>query len=151
MKYIIKFFHWELKNEFKTCGYFCVMLCCYGIVEYLYGRPHISTITILQMFLLNYGISTMQNLILKENIKYDAKTYYRKACFLSCISIVIIVVFSRILRWFEHSSIYGELFMYLSMISAYLFVWCIERIAKRYDTKQLNEQLQRFKEENKEE
>lgn len=149
MKYIIKWCDWELKNEFMTSGYFCVMVFSYGIVELLYGRSQVNIWVLFEMFLLNYVISTVQKLVLSENKEYTTKEYYRKVIILIIASFVAIVFTCHFFGWFKGSSIYAELFMYITVICSYLYVWMWMRWMKKRDTKELNEQLDRFKEKQK--
>lgn len=146
MKYIISYLKWELKNEFKASGYFAAMLFCYGIVEWIYGEQQISMIVSVEMFLLNWLVSTIQKLVLDEDKEYDQKTYVKRATWLTIFSAILTVVCCHGFGWFEKRSIYAELFMYVCMVSAYILVWIFQRIAQNIDTKQLNEQLAKYKE-----
>lgn len=145
MKQLIRWCDWELKNEFTASGYFCVMLFSYGMVELIYGKQEINVWVIVQMFLLNYVISTLHRIVFNQERDYDNKVYYKRAIALVVISSAAIVFVCHFFSWFEGCSIFAELFMYLCMIFSYFFVWLIARLMKTYDTKQLNEQLERFK------
>ncbi len=146
VKRLIKYCDWELKNEFMCCGYFCAMLFCYVVTECIYGKMEISIWTLLQMFLLNYVISTVHQLTFNQEAEYSNKEYYKRAIVLVTVSSAAIILAAHVFSWFKGRSLYAELFMYLCMLSAYLFVWWINKMRRKYDTKELNEQLQRFKE-----
>lgn len=151
MKRFIQWCNWELNNEFVASGYFCVMLGCYMITEFIYGKKQVDFMILLEMFLLNYVLSTIQKLILDVEKDYDNKTYYQRATGLCIGSFLCTVLVCHCFDWFKGRSIIAEVFMYGCMIVAYLFVWIISRCAKKYDTKQLNEQLERFKQHTQEE
>lgn len=148
MKQLITYLNWEMENEMRASGYFCVMLCCYGIVELVYGHHEMTFVTGVEMFLLCYVIATMQRLVLDEEKDYDKKSYYQRTIGLTMVSSVLTILCCHGFRWFEHRSFYAELFMYLCMICAYITVWILARLAKKYDTKQLNEQLIQYQKKN---
>lgn len=146
MKRLLRFLDWELKNEFHTGGYFSVMLFCYAVVELCNGYQDLNIVVLTEMFLLNYLISIIQKLVLDEEKDYDPKTYKKRTTFLIVLSTVLIVISCHCFGWFQNRSIWAEIFLYLMMIAAYITVRVIERIAKKYDTKQLNDQLMQYKE-----
>lgn len=145
MKRLFRYFDWELKNEYRASGYFCVMLFCYGVVELIYGNQTLNILVMTEMFLLNYVIVVMQKLVLDEEKDYDIKTYKRRTLWLTVVSTILIMICCHGLGWFQGRSIWAEIFLYLTMIAAYITVRVIEGVAKHYDTQELNKQLEEYK------
>jgi len=146
MKRLLRWAQWELENEFHTCGYFVVMLSCYGITEWIYGKREFQIIYALEMYLLNYLICFVQKLLLDEEKDYSKEVFHRRSIGLTIYSGAMVVVGCRGFGWFADRSIYAELFMYICMLSAYAFVWLMRVLVQKADTKQLNEQLAQYKE-----
>ena len=95
MKRLIYWTQWELENEFHACGYFCVMVFCYALTEWIYGNRDVSIIYILEMYLLNYVISFVQKLLLDEEKDYSSEVFRRRSIGLAIFSAIVIVLGCR--------------------------------------------------------
>lgn len=151
MRRLIKYCRWELKNEVRACGYFVAMVSCYGIAEAVYGNWQLDTKVLFEMLILNYVQSLIQSIFLDETKEYDNKTLLHRGCFLGVLFLSITVLTCRGFGWFSDCSIYAEILMYVFMVIAYVVVWGIIQLSRYYDTKDLNEELEKFKQNNQEE
>lgn len=145
MKKIIKYFNWELKNEFLACGYFTVMILLYGILKWILGDINIKFYIIIEMFLANYIISVIQRIILNENKDYSEKDFHCRAVSLSTLSLLITILFGILGGWFHGMPNWSGPLVYAMQVISYLTVWYILKLAKHYDTEELNKQLESFK------
>lgn len=145
MKKFVQWCDWELRNEFMACAYFSMMLFCYVVVEFLYGKEDINIWVIVQMFLLNYVLAVLHRFLLDQEKGYDNAEYYARAGSLVVISLISMIAVCHCFSWFKGYSPMAEWFMYICMVCGYLFVWFIARKRKEYDTKELNQQLEQYK------
>lgn len=145
MKKLIKWCNWELNNEFIACGYFAVMLSMYCIIELIFGEKDVNIFILLEMFLVNYLLATLQKLILDMDKDYSKKSFILRATLLSLTSIAVVVLVSRLGGWFNGMPLWAGPLVYAMLVLAFLTVWIIIDLGKKQDTKQLNEQLNNFK------
>jgi hypothetical protein len=145
MKRIVKYFNWELKNEFLACSYFTVMILLYGILKWILGDTNIKIYIIIEMFLTNYAISTIQRIFFDDDKAYSEKEFHIRAVSLSIICLLITILCSILGGWFHGMPIWSGPFVYAMLVISYLTVWYILKLAKRYDTQELNKQLETFK------
>ncbi|HEX3021968.1 MAG TPA: hypothetical protein VHP81_06215 [Lachnospiraceae bacterium] len=148
MKGIIKWFYWDIKNDFVASGYFAGMLFCYCLIEVFQGKWEVSIVILLEMFLTTYVLTIMQKLILDHEKEYSKQAFLVRGSIVSTVSIVTIFVVSRIFSWFEGMPYWAEIVIYIWLILCYLTAWFIVKLGKKYDTVELNEQLDTFKKRN---
>lgn len=149
MKRFIRWCNWELNNEFLACGYFTVMLIMYCIIDLIFGTKEIPILIIFEMFLVNYLLSTVHKLILDIERDYSAKSFILRAVILSILSITVVIIVSILCNWFEGMPLWTGITIYSILIISYLTVWIIVNLGKKYDTKKLNEQLAKYKTNNR--
>lgn len=145
MKNIIKWCSWELKNEFYASGYFSTMLAWYCILKLINREYQVDIIILLQMFVVNYIISTLQRFVLDDRKEYTKKTYLLRGGILSVISLILVLIMSELGEWFEGLPSWSGIITYSLLITAYLTVWIVMKLEKKYDTQELNQQLATFK------
>lgn len=142
---IIKYFNWELKNEFIACAYFSVILLMYCIIELILGTKNVNILVIFEMFLTTYVLSTFQRFILDDEKEYSEKAFIIRATFFSVISVIVTVVASVLGGWFDGMPLWAAITIYVILIISFLTVWIILKLGKKYDTQRLNEQLNNYK------
>lgn len=145
MKRIVKYFDWELKNEFLACSYFTVMILLYGILKWILGDTDVKVYIIIEMFLANYAISTIQRIFFNNDKAYSDKEFHLRAVSLSITSLLITILCGILGDWFHGMPVWAGPFVYAMLVLSYLTVWYILKLAKRYDTQELNKQLESFK------
>lgn len=145
MKKIIRYFIWELKNEFIASAYFTVILLMYCITRLILGTKNVDILVVFEMFITIYALSTLQKLILDYEKEYSEKTFILRAFFISVISVIVTVAASVLGGWFEEMPLWAALTIYSMLIISYLTVWIILSLGKKYDTQKLNEQLAKYK------
>jgi len=151
MKKIVRYFNWELKNEFVACAYFAVILLMYCIIKLILGTKNIDILVVFEMFITIYALSTLQKLILDDEKEYSEKTFILRAAFISVLSVIVTAVVSILGEWFKGMPLWAAITIYVVLIISYLTVWIILKLGKKYDTQKLNEQLANFKKNNKSE
>lgn len=145
MKKLVMYFNWELKNELIASGYFAVMLIMYCIIKLIIGLKDVDIFVIFEMFLTNYALSILHKLFLDDEKEYSEKSFILRAAVLSIISVIVTAAASILGRWFNGMPSWTGITIYAMLILSYVTVWCIFKLGKKYDTKQLNEQLANFK------
>ncbi|BCN30187.1 DUF3021 family protein [Anaeromicropila herbilytica] len=145
MKRLIRWSNWELKNEFIACGYFTGMLFWYCIIEIISGVHEVSILIMLEMFLTNYALSTLQQILLNSDKEYTTKSFIVRGTIISIISIIVVLITSELGGWFKGMPIWASIATYILLIASYVTVWILFKLGKKYDTKELNEQLENFK------
>lgn len=151
MKKLLKWCNWELNNEFISCGYFTVMLSMYCIIKLIIGKTEVNIFILLEMFLVNYLLATLQKLILDMDKDYSKKSFILRASLLSLSSIALVVIISRLGGWFYGMPLWAGPLVYVMLVLAFLTVWIIIDLGKKQDTKMLNEQLNNYKNKTKSE
>jgi len=146
---MIKYFNWELKNEFIAGAYFSVILLTYCIIKLILGIKNVDILVVFEMFLTTYILSILQRLILNEEKEYSEKAFIFRASFISVISVIVTVVASVLGEWFDGMPLWAAITIYAILIISFLTVWVILKLGKKYDTERLNEQLINYKKNNK--
>jgi hypothetical protein len=145
MKKFIRYCSWELKNDYAASAYFTVMLLMYCIIDLICGVKNVDIIIIVEMFLTNYLLSTLNKIFLDEDKEYSAKSFVIRGAVISVISVIIVIAAGRLGGWFDGLPLWAGLTIYLMLILTYLTIWVILKLGKKYDTQKLNEQLANFK------
>lgn len=146
---LVKYFNWELKNEYIACSYFSVILLMYCIILLILGTKNVDILVVFEMFLTTYVLSTFQRFILDDEKEYSEKTFIVRATFFSVISVIVTVIASVLGRWFDGMPLWAAITIYVMLIISFLTVWIISKLGKKYDTQRLNEQLINYKKNNK--
>lgn len=145
MKRLIKWCNWELYNEFLACGYFTVMVFMYGIIVLILGKKEINVIILFEMYFINYALSTLQKILLDSQKEYSKRTFLTRATFLSILSAILVAIVSSIGGWFHGMPIWSGALIISMLLLSYITVWVILSLSKKYDSKQLNDQLANYK------
>ncbi len=72
-----------------------------------------------------------------------------RAVIMSILSLIIIIIVSSLGGWFDGMPEWSGITIYTMLILSYIMVWFIVSFTKKHDTKQLNNQLENFKRNNK--
>ncbi len=145
MKKIIRWCYWELNNEFVASGYFVVMLSMYCITLLIFGEWKVDMLILLEMFLVNYLLATLQKLIFDYDREFSTRSTIYRAVWLSLLSVILILIVSTLGGWFKGMPFWVGALIYLMLLLSYATVWLIKFLNKKYDTRRLNEQLEQFK------
>ena len=142
MKKWKKFLSLEAGIELKACLYFAIILFYYFLYCILTGTLYASIILMSEIVLTAYAMSYLQVYLLQNfdesehfNVKTAAKT-------LACATIYTTV--SYILYWFDRNK-GATLCFFFYMLLCYACVFLLYKLRRITDTEQLNQQLERFK------
>jgi hypothetical protein len=145
MRKIIKWCSWEMKNEFMASGYFAAMLFMYCIIQWIYGEKQVDIVILIEMFAVNYVLSTLHKIFLDDEKDYSTNDFVIRATILSVVSLGAIIIASKIWGWFDGMPLWVGLSTYLILVISYIMVWILFKLRKKYDTEELNEQLSNYK------
>lgn len=145
MKKLINFLNWDMKNEFVASGYFAAMLFMYIILKFIFGERSIDAFVIAEMFLVNYLMAIINRFVLNDNRDYKPKEFIFRGLAINVMAVVLVVIISISCNWFEGMPIWSGIFLYSMIVIAYLTVWILMILQKKYDTDDLNAQLDNFK------
>lgn len=145
MRKLIHYLNWDMKNEFIASGYFAAMLFMYIILKLILGDRNIDAIVIIEMFLFNYVMAIINRIVLDDRKDYRPSDFILRGVIINVIAIVMVVVLSIVSGWFEGMPVWSAILLYSMIVIAYVTVWILMILAKKYDTDDLNEQLKGFK------
>ncbi len=133
----------EIGIEFKACLYFYVIIFFYGIFTLLQGGFEVNIFVMAEMILATYLMGYIQVFLL-DNFD-EAEEFKLKGILLSVLCSIVYAAASYILKWFDRN-IYATGWFFLYIMFSYVCVFFVYKIKRDVDTKQLNEDLQKFKE-----
>ena len=132
----------EAGIELKACLYFAIILFYYFLYCILTGTLYASIILMTEIVLTAYAMSYLQVYLLQNfdesehlDIKTAAKTL---ACAITYTTV------SYALNWYNRNHI-ATLCFFLYMLLCYACVFLLYKLRRITDTEQLNQQLERFK------
>ncbi len=138
-----KYLTTEIGIEFKACLYFYCILFFYCIYQ-LIGRTFTADILIMaEMVLAAYLMGYVQ-VYLFNNFD-ESEKYGLKEGISSVICSLIYVLVSYLGGWF-HRNLLLVLWFFLYMMFCYVIIFGVYKIKRDIDTKQLNKDLDSFKE-----
>lgn len=145
MRRLVHFLNWDMKNEFLASGYFAAMLFMYIILKLILGEGDITVLVIIEMFLVNYLMSIVSRFVLDDRKDYRPAEFIVRGVAINLIAVTLVVVISVIGKWFDGMPLWSAILLYTMIVISYLTVWIIEILSKKYDTDDLNKQLNDFK------
>jgi len=148
MKKLVKWLNWEMKNDLLSSAYFAVMLSLYCIIGWFFGERQIDIIILGEMYLVNYAIAVLQKVLVDDEKDFTPKGFIIRAVICSVIAVALVVFLSILGGWFVGMPNWTGMVIYLGVISSIVTVWICLSLGKKYDTRNLNEQLSNFKEKN---
>lgn len=137
-----KFIFLEIGIEIKACLYFSVILFYYLMYQILQGSFYASIVLMIEMVLTAYAMNYVQVYLLKN---FDeAEKFDIKVTLLSIICAAVYTAISYLLSWYDRSVIATAGF-FAYMLLCYLCVFLIYKIRRDIDTRELNQELEAFK------
>lgn len=133
----------EIGIEFKACLYFFVLLFFYGVFTLLQGSYEVNLFVMAEMILTTYAMGYVQVFLLGN---FDeAEEFKLKGVLLSMLCSVVYTAVSYILKWFDRN-IYATGWFFLYIMISYVCAFFVYKVKRDIDTKQLNDDLKKFKE-----
>lgn len=132
----------EIGIEFKACLYFFVILFFYCMYRILQGEWDANILVMAEMIFTTYAMGYAQ-LIFMGNFD-EAERLGLPGVFKSILGTSIYTGISYLFQWFDRNLTATVLF-FLYILSAYLCAFLVYKIKREMDTKQLNEELEYFK------
>lgn len=137
----------EIGIGFKACLYFFVLLffyCCYRVFE---GHSDASILIMAEMILSTYFMGYIQVYLLRNFDEADELTPFVAVAGILCT--LIYTAISYVGKWFDRNiGVTIGFFFYL--LFAYFCVLLVYKFKREADTKELNENLEKFKKEREE-
>lgn len=137
-----RFLFLEIGIEIKACLYFSIIVFYYFLYQILQGSLYASIVLMAEMVLSAYAMNYIQVYLL-ENFD-EAEKFDIKVTALSFVCAVIYTAISYCLNWYDRSVIATAGF-FLYMLLCYACVFLIYKIRRDIDTRELNQELEAFK------
>lgn len=148
MKWLKRYLYSEIGIEFKACLYFCIILFFYFVYQILQNRFYASIVIMAEMVFAAYFMGYLQVFFLGNS---DESEHFGKrewAAALACS--VLYTLASYFLNWYDKNRLATILFFFYLLL-VYLCVFLIYKIKRDADTIRLNEELELFKNQRREE
>lgn len=142
MKRFKKYLSLEIGIDFKACVYFCVILFFYSLYQLWKGSFQANIIDMAEMIIMTYVMGYFQVYLLGGFDEEDKLGMKEIVKCIGCSFIYVIV--SYVCNWFEKNIVASVVF-FLYMLFGYLCVFLSYKIKRDIDTKQLNKDLEEFK------
>ncbi len=137
-----KFIFLEIGIEIKSCLYFSVIVFYYFMYQILQGSFYASIVMMIEMVLTAYAMNYIQVYLL--NNFDEAEKIDIKVTLLSIICAAVYTAISYLLSWYDRSVIVTTGF-FAYMLLCYFCVFLIYKIRRDIDTRELNQELEAFK------
>lgn len=132
----------EIGIEYKACLYFFALVFCYACWRLLNGVYTAELLHLGEMILTTYIMNYIQ-LFLMGDFDESERYGWREFGF-SLLCCGIYTVTAHLCGWFDRS-ICAELIFFGFWAFAYYCAYLVNKIRRSADTKQLNEELERFR------
>lgn len=137
-----KFIILEVGIEIKACLYFSIIVFYYFMYQILQGSFYASIVLMIEMVLTAYAMNYIQVYLLKN---FDeAEKIDIKVTLLSFACAAVYTAISYLLSWYDRSVIATAGF-FVYMLLCYSCVFLIYKIRRDIDTRELNQELEAFK------
>lgn len=132
----------EVGIEFKACLYFFAILFFYCVYRITQGSFQADMLTMLEIILTTYVMGYVQVYLLRNFEEADKLGAFEWLASLGC-SLVYVGV-SHLFSWFDGRWV-PELLYFGYMMLCYVSVFGLYYVRRHWDTKQLNQELEIFK------
>lgn len=137
-----KFIFLEIGIEIKACLYFSIIVFYYFLYQILQGSFYASIVLMIEMVLTAYAMNYIQVYLL--NNFDEAEKINIKVTLLSIVCAAVYTAISYLLSWYDRSVI-ATVGFFAYMLLCYLCVFLIYKIRRDIDTRELNQELEAFK------
>ena len=138
-----KFLLAEVRIEFKACLYFFAILffyCMYRIISQ--GSFQADMIVMAEMILTTYLMGYAQVYLLKNFEESEHLGAFELFASIGCS--LFYVGLSHLLSWFDRAWL-PELLFFAYVLLCYVSIFCIYYVRRHWDTEELNQELEAFK------
>lgn len=149
MKGFLRYYKWELNNELFASIYFVALLSMYSIVILLDGKRSIDIFIMLEMLIVCYAISILQQIVFSDNHNYSTKSLIIRTVIWFLFSMFLVLISSILFHWFRELQTWA-LGAFMAFMAIFLIaLWVGIHIANKIDTNKLNNMLINYQEQNK--